>query len=460
MKKIDVCDVTLRVSVEQLKKDLSFREKLSISKNLEKMGVTAIELPSILDKKEESVICKTIAESVENSILSVACQSEKQVNEVYDCIKNAKNACVQIVYPVSTVQMEYVYHAKAPKMLEKIANAIKGAKQTFENVEFIALDATRAEDGFVVECAKTAFENGATTITLCDDGGVYFPDQFAALVKQVKSACDIKVYVQPSDKLKMAASTAVEVIKAGADGVKTAIGAPEYLAPDVLCDILRAKGDELGVCADLDFTVIHKTVSAIQNVSEKASGGVERTAYKDSLTLGAECTLKDICDEIVALGYELSAEDNGKVYEEFKRVCSKKGAIGERELEAIVASTAMQVPTTYHLVNYVVNSGNIITATANVTLEKDGVQMSGVSTGDGPIDAAFHAIEQTIGHHYELDDFNIQAVTKGREAVGSAIIRLRAEGKLYSGNGVSTDIVGACIRAYINALNKIVYSEN
>ena len=120
----------------------------------------------------------------------------------------------------------------------------------------------------------------------------------------------------------------------------------------------------------------------------------------------------------------------------------------------------MQVPSTYHLINYVVNSGNIITATANVTLEKDGVQMSGVSTGDGPIDAAFHAIEQIVGHHYELDEFNIQAVTKGREAVGSAIIRLRANGKLYSGNGVSTDIVGACIRAYINALNKIVYTEN
>ena len=119
----------------------------------------------------------------------------------------------------------------------------------------------------------------------------------------------------------------------------------------------------------------------------------------------------------------------------------------------------MQVPSTYHLVNYVVNSGNIIPATANVTLEKDGEKFTGVSTGDGPIDAAFHAIEQVIGHHYELDDFQVHAVTKGREAVGSSIIKLRADGKLYPGNGVSTDIVGACIRAYINALNKIVYEE-
>ena len=82
----------------------------------------------------------------------------------------------------------------------------------------------------------------------------------------------------------------------------------------------------------------------------------------------------------------------------------------------------MQVPSTYHVISYVVNSGNVMTATANLTLERNGEKLSGVSTGDGPIDAAFHAIEQIIGHHYELDDFRIQAITKGREALGSSLI--------------------------------------
>ena len=79
--------------------------------------------------------------------------------------------------------------------------------------------------------------------------------------------------------------------------------------------------------------------------------------------------------------------------------------------------------------------------------------------GDGPIDAAFLAIDKIIGHHYELDDFQIQAVTEGKEAMGSALVKLRCNGKLYSGNGISTDIIGASIRAYINAVNKIVYEE-
>jgi 2-isopropylmalate synthase len=131
----------------------------------------------------------------------------------------------------------------------------------------------------------------------------------------------------------------------------------------------------------------------------------------------------------------------------------------QEELDAIIASTAMEVPATYQIVNYVINSGNVITATANLLLSRNGEEVRGVGIGDGPIDAAFQAIEQVIGHHYELDDFQIQTVTEGRDAMGSALVKLRAGGRVYSGNGISTDIIGASIRAYISALNKIVYEE-
>ena len=95
-----------------------------------------------------------------------------------------------------------------------------------------------------------------------------------------------------------------------------------------------------------------------------------------------------------------------------------------------------------------------------IILKKQDELISGVSSGDGPIDSAFRAIEQIIGHHYELDDFQIKSVTEGREAMGSALVKLRSGGKLYSGNGLSTDIIGASIRAYVAALNKIAYEEN
>ncbi len=455
MKKVFVSDVTLCKAAES-RKTLTFRQKLNIVAALSKAGLSAVELPTLSDNAEAAVVYRTIAESAENIKISInAGSTSEQIKSTYECVKSAKDLCLQVVMPVSTVQMEYIYHLKSGKMLEKITKLIATAKQCCECVEFVALDATRADADFLRRCCAAAADNGATAVTLTDTAGVYFPEEIAALVKNIKEASDVKVYVEPSNALCLGAACAVAAISAGADGIKTATGDKDSVSAGDFANIIRAKGEAMGVDTDLDITAINNIVKSIS----ETTGVAEDTTVTDNTSLSAKATLADITAQIKSLGYDLSAEDNGKVYEEFCRVAAKKESIGLRELEAIIASSAMQVPSTYHLINYVVNSGNIISATANITLERDGEQLSGVSIGDGPIDAAFHAIEQIIGHHYELDDFQIQAVTKGREAVGSSIIRLRADGKLYSGNGVSTDIIGACIRAYINALNKIVYEE-
>ena len=160
-----------------------------------------------------------------------------------------------------------------------------------------------------------------------------------------------------------------------------------------------------------------------------------------------------------ALGYDLSEEDGVKVYEAFCRIAAKKQTVGEKELDAIIASAALQVPPTYRLESYVINTGNTISASAQMKLTKNGQTLSGVSLGDGSVDAAFLAIESILGRHYELDDFQIQAVTEGREAMGESVVKLRSGGKLYSGRGISTDIIGASVHAYLNAINKIVYEE-
>lgn len=457
MKKITVSDVTLK-AVQEQEISLTFREKLAIAEKLDLARVDAIELPILINSKENEVIYRTIAQTVKNATVKVAVGFDAEsIKTAYECVKGAKAICLQVVAPVSTAQMEYFYHMKAPAMANKIAELIKQAKEYCACVEFVAQDAFRAEEGFVVECAKIAYENGACCMTVCDDAGEAFPEDYTKMVKEIKGACDIKVAVQPSNALSMASACAIEAVKAGAEGVKTSVTGC-YLSMAVLSDVFSAKKFTLDAEVAVDATNVKSITDAINGVTGNQE--VEEKEVKNAKFINANATLTDLCAITKSLGYELSDDDAGKVYEEFKKVVSKKESIDNKELEAIIASTAMQVPSTYHLVNYVVNSGNIIPATANVTLEKDGEKFTGVSTGDGPIDAAFHAIEQVIGHHYELDDFQVHAVTKGRGAVGSSIIRLRADGKLYPGNGVSTDIVGACIRAYINALNKIVYEEN
>ena len=178
--------------------------------------------------------------------------------------------------------------------------------------------------------------------------------------------------------------------------------------------------------------------------------------YKILLQTGDSLTT--VAAAVRKLGYELSEEDLAKVFESFNSVAAKK-SVGTKELEAIIASSAMQVPPTYKLTSYVINCGNRISTTAVVHMEKNGKAVQGMAMGNGPIDAAFLAIEQITGRHYDLDDFQIQAVTEGREAMGSTLIRLRSEGKLYSGNGISPDIIEASIRSYMNALNKIAFEE-
>ena len=269
MKKIQVVDLTIKASVENLKKDLSFREKLSVAKNLERLGVDAIELPTSCKDKEQLVVSKTISESVANSTIVISCDDQSLVESTFESIRSAKNKRIQIAFPVSTAIMEYNYHLKAPKMLEKIAQTIKTASSTCQDVEFVAIDATRAEEGFLTTCAKVAKDNGANIITLRDDGGVAFPNEFAKLVKEIKDNCDIQVFVQPSDKLKMASAIAVEVISAGADGIKTAVGVENYLSPDTLSEIIRAKGDTLGVTTSLDVTAMNKITKEIAHVSGK-----------------------------------------------------------------------------------------------------------------------------------------------------------------------------------------------
>ena len=457
MRKLYVSDITLRILDETLETALSFRERLTIASRLEKSGVNVIELPALTGSKENAVIFRTIAEAVECGIAVPVGFSEESVAAAWNTVHSAAHPILQVILPVSTVQMEYLYHLKAPKMLDKIAQLCKAASAVCADVEFVARDATRAEAGFTAQCCQAAVQNGAKSVTLCDDNGCCFPGELAQLVAEVCASCPAEVFVQPSNALSMAASCCVEALKAGASGVKTS-GKGNYLRADTLADILRAKGSALELTSSLDDTAIHNIFENLFTPdSAPVRTGDSPASGQDTLTLDAGCTISDISAAVGSLGYELSDEDLGKVYDDFKRTAQKKSAIGARELEAIIAASAMQVPSTFHLVSYVVTSGNITSAMANVTLERDGEKISGVSTGDGPIDAAFFAIEQIIGHHYELDDFQIQSITKGREALGSSLIRLRAGGKLYSGNGLSTDIVGAAIRAYINALNKIVY---
>lgn len=466
MKKIFVADMTIgRGSAS----GLTFKEKIEIARSLDKLGADVIELSQIEDEKADSLLIRTICSFVKNGSVSInAGNCDAQIEKSYAAVSAAVKPRLFIAVPLSPALMEYECHLKPTDVLEHIKNTVSKAKTLCGEVEFRAVDATRAEPDFLTAALETAIKAGANIITICDNEGCNLPAETEKFLKQlyknVPALKNIKLGYLCENAFGLGLSSLITATLFGAEEIKIAVGLPGYTSLDRLAELLRNRGDSLKLTTSLSQTELKRHTHQIKWImSSKKS---ELSAF-DNLTLtkshnGVVLTAKDdikaVNKAVKKLGYDLSDEDKQKVYDEFLIVAAKK-PLGERELDAIVANVALQVPQTYKLVSYVINSGNLLTASANISLERGDETLHGICLGDGPIDAAFLAIEQIIGRHYELDDFQIQAVTQGREAMGSAIVKIRSNGKLYSGQGLSTDIIGAAIMAYLSALNKIMYEE-
>ncbi len=275
---------------------------------------------------------------------------------------------------------------------------------------------------------------------------------------RVTEGVDVPFGVKYNNKNGVATAAAILAVKNGAACVKTSIGG-EATPLREFGSLIKDIRENYGITAGIRTTELLRTIDQIEwIINGKTRSVTAREIVDDGVRLSVNDTVDTVRESIEKLGYDLSDEDIKKVYEEFCRIARKK-SVGIKELDAIVASSSLQVPETYSLENYVINSGNRISSSAQIALNREGRSVQGIAIGDGPIDAAFHAIEQIIGRRFELDDFSIQTVTQEKEAMGNALVRLRVAGRIYSGTGLSTDIIGASIRAYISAVNKIVYEE-
>ena len=463
MANIRISDMTMKQAAEGF--NLSFKEKIELAKLLDKLGVSVIELEGMENPRVDSLRIKSIAAAVKSSVVAVPVSLNKQsVQDVWNALQGAKNPRLQAVASVSAVQMEYLYHKKPDAMLAAIAQTVADCVALCPDVEFVAEDATRSDFDFLCKAVEAAISAGAATVTLCDTAASLLPQEFAEFVENVKQAVPavekICLGIRCDDGLHMAVSGSVAALTRGAGEVKTAaypIGTADLAQ---VAKIVAARGGDFGWTASVQTTQLSRIVGQISRMCQTGKVATDAADAQDTgIYLTAHDDIAAVSKVAEGLGYDLSEEDIAKVYEAFRGIAARKEQVSAKELDAIVASAAMQVPATYTLDTYVITSGNTISATAHIKLLKNGQPVEGVYIGDGSIDAAFKAIESITGCHYELDDFQLQAVTEGREAMGQTVVKLRAGGKVYSGRGISTDIVGAGIAAYLSALNKIVYEE-
>lgn len=463
MKRITLTDITLF----EANGSLSFKEKVEIAKVLDRLGIDTIRLPAIQDSKPDTMATRTVAAVVASSTLSLPVgYTTSSVDEAWNAVCPAKKPELFVAVPTSAVGMEYRCGKKPEAVLEMIAELVSQAKSHTDNVVFAAEDATRSEFSYLAKAMDTAISAGAAKIIVCDSAGIMMPEEFSAfvekLIDEVPSLVKIPLEVQCSNEITLACACTISALRAGAKGAAVAVGGVKA-APDLhdFSGILRTRGEDMGLSCGIRMTEINRALRALGLVTKLAADIDGKTAASNSeddiAALGEGDDITAVSAAVRKLGYDLSDEDMEKVYESVSTATGK--SVGTAELEAIIAAVALQVPDTYRLLGFLVTNGSGISSTAYIKMEKNGEILEGVSSGHGPIDAAFLAVDKIIGIKYELDDFQIRSVTEGKEAMGAALVRLRQNGKLYSGNGISTDIIGSSIRAYVNAINKIAYEE-
>lgn len=414
MRRITISDNTVRHAGLTSGTQLSFRIKLEIAKLLDELGVDVIEMSPIKDDKTDYLLVKSIASAVKSSSVCVPVDilDPDSPAAAWNALSAASHPALQVPAPVSTVQMEYFCHCKPSSMVSLIKERVSACADLCKDVEFVALDFTRAEDGFLAEAIAAAVEAGAGTVTVSDMAGNLLPEEFAEAVSRVRALLPegIRLGVQCSNAIFLAEACSVAAVRAGADVVKTSMFGKTSASLDRLAHILAAKSDLLSEKCGIDQTTISHVTRQIREMCES--------------------------------------------YHENPRVSS--GDIDK--VDASEIQSELPVPATYTLESYLITSGNITSSSCLLKLKKtDGQVIEGISVGNGPVDASFQAMEKLVGARYELDDFKIRSVTEGREAMGETVVLLRHEGLLYSGKGISTDIVGSSILAYLDAVNKIVY---
>jgi len=483
---IKITDISLRESEQAHAARLSFKEKLETAKLLEKLQIDVVETGYVGASPADAVFIRTLASTLESSAVCVPVTLDKQdIGRTWDALSKAKKPRLNIIVPTSAVQMEYAHKIKAEALLPLVGEITAHCAALCPDVEFTSVDSVRSEPEFLAAVLKAAIASGAGTITLCDSVGELLPNELSDFISSVYASVpelrNVSLSLHCRDTLGLASAAALSAVNSGVRQIKVSASAGAgTLSLEQFLNVIKIRGETLGISSNINATALQRTSSQLAALAGVGVGGGIGAGTGVGKGIGAgsagrgsngagddkgegsglseDAGIEELRSHIESLGYDVSEDDLERIFAQFKEIARSKKVV-DRDIEALIAETAGQSAPTYKLKNYVINSGNTITATAFIELTKDGAVSRALSAGDGPIDAAFKAAEQIFGAHYELEEFHIQAVTAGREATGDALVKLRHSGKLYSGRGVSTDIVGASIRAYLSAVNKIVYEE-
>jgi 2-isopropylmalate synthase len=500
---IRIFDTTLRDGEQSPGASLNRAAKLEIARQLERLGVDIIEAGFPITSNDDYEAVKTIAGDIGGcTIAGLARCVEKDILRAADAVRQAAHPRIHVFCATSEIHRKYKLKRAREEIVKMSVEGVKLAKSFVEDVEFSPEDASRTELDFLAEVVQATIAAGATTVNIPDTVGFSTPEHFrhiiSELIRRVPNIARAVISVHCHNDLGLAVANSLAAVQAGARQVECTVnGIGERAGNCAMEEVvmaLKVRNDFFGATTRIDTRRIWPTSRMVANLTgiqvqrNKAIVGQNAFAHEagihqdgvmkhaatyeimrpedvglatNELVLGKHSGRHAFRERLIQLGHKLDEAEIERAFARFKDLADKKKEVFDEDLDAIVEDLLSDVQPTWELqtVQTTAGGGVIATATSRMLNVREGQVVEDAATGDGPVDAIYSVVQRITGVSAVLKEYQLRAITSGKEAQGEATIKVQQNGRTARGRAHSVDIIEASAKAYVNAINRLIAFE-
>ncbi|MDA3962455.1 MAG: 2-isopropylmalate synthase [Planctomycetota bacterium] len=501
--RVIIFDTTLRDGEQSPGASMNLAEKLEVARALERLGVDVIEAGFPIASPGDFEAVQAIAKQTTRArIAGLARSLTKDIDRAAEAVAPAGDrARIHVFLATSAIHRQYKLGKAKDQIIKQAAESVRYARTLCDDIEFSPEDASRTEPEFLAEVVQAVIEAGAKTVNIPDTVGYAYPSDFADLIgylnQHVTNIKQAVISVHCHNDLGLAVSNSLSAVRAGARQIECTInGIGERAGNCALEEVvmaMRVRKDQFGdMQTGIQAEHLYATSRLVQSVTglplqrNKAIVGDNAFAHESgihqhgviknpecyeimtpqsvgvpatNMVLGKHSGRHALAQRLEELGFTMSEDDLQKVFDAFKDLADRKKDVYDGDLMALVEQEVRGRSLSIWSLDFLqTSSGSHAVATATVTLSKDGEAVTDAATGDGPVDAVINTIDRICGVAGTLEDYRLRSVTGGRDAQGEVSIRVRfANDNVVGGKGLSTDVVEASCKAYLDAVNRASY---
>jgi 2-isopropylmalate synthase len=503
VRKIDVFDTTLRDGEQSAGVNLHEHEKVEIALQLERYGVDILEAGFPASSQGELKAVRRIARLVKNcSVAGLARSNQADIDAAWEALRDAVHPRIHIFLATSPIHMEHKLRMTQEEVVEAAVSSVRYAAKFFPEIEWSAEDATRSDWAFLAHIVEQVIDAGATVINLPDTVGYTTPADYARLFHYIKEHVPnihrVKLSAHCHEDLGMAVANTLAAIEAGVDQIEGTInGIGERAGNTALEEVgvaLAIRKDFYQAETQLDLTQTVRTSRLVSKLTgmvvppNKAVVGANAFAHEsgihqdgvlknkltyeiirpelvglssNSLVLGKHSGRHAFREKCNALGLQLSEAEFNQLFRDFKALTEKKKEVADDDILALavgVASHGQSAPYELQYLHVSYSSSAVTTTTVGIRTP-DGRVVQEAATGKGSVEAIYNTLERILGKPVELLDYRIQSTTGGQDSLAEVYVKVSYLGKTSSGRGIDNDVLSASAKAYLDAINRIVWKE-